>query len=149
MPDVADPRVYLVGAAAILDEYPQAVRDAIADPRSGTRLLKPFPSLHDLRAACDVAYEPIERDLMRTRARSKNLTLPAPSKPDEATRDAQVEDYETRIKPMLRSALTKIAPDPNERQRPPDGRHYDRIKADLEARRARSELESTTGPPDP
>ena len=54
MPDVADPEAYLVGAAAIIGEYPQGVCDAIADPRTGTRVLKDRPTLSQIRRACDV-----------------------------------------------------------------------------------------------
>ena len=102
MPDVGDPRVYLAGVAAILDEYPQAVRDALADPRTGTRLLKPYPWMHDVRAACDKAYEPIERDIERKRAADSYRELltyrRAPRTPEEQTRiDAQVAGW-NRIK---------------------------------------------------
>lgn len=147
MPDVAEPRIYLAGCAAILDDYPQAVRDQLADPRSGTRLLKPFPSLHDIREACDKAYEPIERALLRERAaESHRLALAAPAKPDQATRDAQVADYETRIKPVLTAALKPIPAAPVERG--DDGRHALRIAGELAARKARNEqAQSSTDPP--
>lgn len=147
MPDVADARVYLAGCAAILDDYPQAVRDQLSDPRSGTRLLKAFPSLHDIRAACDVAYEPIERELLRQRAAdSHRLALAAPAKPDQATRDAQIADYEQRIKPVLTAALRPIPAAPVERG--DDGKHASRIAAELAARKARNDqAQSSTDPP--
>lgn len=148
MPDVADPRVYLAGCAAILDDYPQAVRDQLADPRSGTRVLKPFPSLHDIRAACDKAYEPIERRIERERATASHyLGLAAPAKPDQDRRDEQVADYEQRIKPVLISAFQRIPAAPVERRA--DGRHWNRIAADLAVRKARNEQAESKGSTDP
>lgn len=148
MPDVADPRLFLAGAAAILDDYPQAVRDQMADPRSGTRLLKPFPSLHDIRAACDLAYEPIERELLRRRAaESHRLGLMAPAKPDQATRDLQVIDYETRVKPLLTNVFKPVPKAPVEPR--DDGKHAARIAHELALRKARNEQQdgASTDPP--
>lgn len=87
--DVGDHRFYLAGAAAILDEYPQAVRDLISDPRTGTRLIKPFPSLHDLRAACDKAFEPIERDMERQAAAQRAANTRALAGPDHRKRTVE------------------------------------------------------------
>lgn len=137
MPDVADPRIYLAGAAAILDEYPPAVGSALADPRTGTRLLKAYPSLHDLREACDRAYEPIDRAIERERAaESHRLGLAAPTKPAQERRDEQVLDYETRIRPLLVNAIAHVPPAHVERK--DDGKHYSRIAADLDRRKARN-----------
>lgn len=148
MPDVADARVYLVGAAAIFDEYPAQVGQILADPRTGTRLLKPYPSLFDLRDACDKAYEPIERELARARAKdSHRLGLAAPAKADEERRAEQIIDYETRIKPVLVSGIQRIEAAPV--VKPPDGRHWNRIAADVAARKARNEARVTTDPPKP
>lgn len=147
MPDVPDVRVYLVGAAAIFDEYPAQVGQTLADPRTGTRLLKQFPSLFDLRDVCDKAYEPIERELQRERAKdSHRLGLAAPAKPDEERRTEQLIDYETRIKPALLSGIQYIEAGPV--VKPSDGRHWNRIAADVAARKARNEARgTTTGPP--
>lgn len=148
MPDVPDARVYLAGAAAIFDEYPAQVGQILADPRTGTRLLKPYPSLHDLREACDLAYEPIGRAVARERAAaSHRLGLAPPAKPDQARRDEQVADYETRIKPVLQAAFQRIDP-ARLPVGPGDGRHIQRIAADLERRRAVNEVMSgSTDPP--
>jgi hypothetical protein len=146
MPDVADPEIYLVAVTAILDEYPQEVRDAISDPRTGTRLLKPFPSPFDIRDACDKAYEPIERQIQRDRAREGNLSLPAPAKPSEARRDEQIADYEQRIKPVLVEALKPLPKVPQFYQRPNDGKHFERVAADLAARKRPQESPSTDPP---
>lgn len=148
MPDVADPRVYLAGAAAIFDEYPSQVGQQLADPRTGTKLLKPYPSLFDIREACDRAYEPLERDIERQHAAdSHRLGLAAPAKPDDQRREDQVEDYEKRIKPVLVAAFQTIPAGRVERR--PDGRHFERVKADLEARRARNEQRQREQSADP
>jgi hypothetical protein len=103
-------------------------------------LLKPYPLLHDIRAACERAYEPIERDMERARgAESHRLALVAPGKPSEARRDDQIADYERRIKPLLTASLDGNRIEPERIQSAPDGRHFARIAADLEQRKARNE----------
>lgn len=110
---------------------------------SGTRLLKRYPDLHDIRDACDKAYEPIDRRHARDRAaQSHNLALAAPAKSDQARRDEQFIDYETRIKPLLTSGPKLIDPVPAERVH--DGKHWNRIAADLEARKARNNTAKET-----
>lgn len=97
MPDVHDPEAYLAGATAILAQYPPEVMAALADPVSGTRHMKDFPTLRDLRVACDVLFEPIEREIERRRAEEQHrLGLPAPRRrtPEEQARiDAQVRAW--------------------------------------------------------
>lgn len=103
MPDTGDPRVYLAGAAAIIAEYPQEVMDAIADPRTGTRVLKDYPSLRDIRAACEELNAPLEREAERPRSLS-----PPPRRPrtpeQQARVDAQVSDGK------MRRIRTAVAP---------------------------------------
>lgn len=148
MPDVADARVYLVGAAAIFDEYPSQVGQTLADPRTGTRLLKPFPSLFDIREACDAAYEPIGRQVARDRAAaSHQLALAAPGKPGQRRRDEQVIDYETRIQPLLEGTLNRALGGHVFVPTPSDGNHAARVTADLEQRRLRKREPDSTGPP--
>lgn len=102
MPDTGDPEVYLAGAIAIMSEYPVAVMNEVSSPGTGTKLLKSYPSLHDIRAACETAYAPIERAMERQRAMdSHKAALPAPRGPDEARRAEQIADYKNRIRPML------------------------------------------------
>jgi hypothetical protein len=94
MPQVHDAEVYLAGAVAILSEYPPAVMSTLADPATGTRVLKPYPSLHDLRRACDDLYAPIEREDERRQAHKSHIAgaLPRPKRtPEQQARvDAQV-----------------------------------------------------------
>ncbi len=69
--------------------------------------------------------------------RERHDALPAPEKPDQAVRDAQIDDYEKRIKPVLTTALLKMPI--AEPGKDGDGRHAQRIAAELAARRARNE----------
>jgi hypothetical protein len=159
--DIGDHRFYLAGAAAILSEYPQEVRTMISDPRTGTRLLKPFPSLHDLRQACDKAYEPIEREMERelaARRANETLKLIGPERrkrsPEEQARvDEQVkaargrlgipEGGLTRRDPVLPPSAD--APHRSHVSSAPDGKHGERVKADLDMRRTRREVQADTG----
>lgn len=150
MPDVADARIYLAGAAAILEEYPQEVRDVIADPRTGTRLLKAFPSLHDLREACDKAYEPLERAIERQRASESHRKALPPPRDDtpQARKDALVEDWYKRSGPPRGRRGWDAPPSADQKYHAPmpavrDGKHGSRVMAEIELRRARKE----TGPP--
>jgi hypothetical protein len=53
MPDVSDPKIYLAGVVGILADYPSEVMDRLADPRSGSRLLRNFPTIPEIRRACE------------------------------------------------------------------------------------------------
>ena len=107
--DVGDARIYLVGAAAILDEYPPQVQQMICDPRTGTRLLKPFPSLHDLRAACERANEPFERQDARN---EHHKALPPPRRAPRTPED------QARIDALVSSARAAHGLPPEGRARP-------------------------------
>lgn len=141
-PDVGDTKVFIAGAVAIFAEYPVEVVEAIADPVRGTRLLKPYPSLFDLRRACELLYEPIERELERRQAHEDFLRgLPPPrasrTPEQQAAIDAEVAAarHELGIPPeglpprgVQARALEPINP---ERVRA--------VLADCEARRRRHE----------
>ncbi len=106
MPDAADPKSYLAGCAAILSEYSAEVMQALADPRTGTKCLKDYPSLPDIRKACEKIFEPIQRVWEREKAmRDYLLGLPAPRvkrTPEEQARiDGQVADWEAQRTRML------------------------------------------------
>jgi hypothetical protein len=101
MSDAGDPEVYLAGAAAILSEYPDEVLDKICDPRTGTKVLKAYPTLHDIRAACQELYAPIEREEERSRAHESHvsgLLPPRKRTPEEQAHiDMQVERARVRL----------------------------------------------------
>jgi hypothetical protein len=131
---VGDPKAWIAAAVVLFSEYPSEVWPAVVHgvPR-GT----PRPHLCDLKCALDEAYEPIERQLERERvAQQARLSLPPPRRPrtpeEQALVDAQVEAVRMQFPPVPKpSQAPRIAWG--------DGRHYERIKDDLEARKARKE----------
>jgi hypothetical protein len=95
MPDVSDPKVYLAGVTGILAEYPSEVMEKLADPRSGSRCLWNFPTIPQIRRACEEIYAPIRREEERRQVREDaRRSLPPPRRqrtPEEQARaDAQV-----------------------------------------------------------
>jgi hypothetical protein len=97
MPDVHDPEKYLAGAISILAEYPQAVMDRISDPSTGTKVLGDFPTLVQIRKACDLLFEPFEREAERVRSRRAALPVPA-RKPRTPEEQWQVEQAVERFR---------------------------------------------------
>lgn len=139
--DVGDPKQFLTEVIATFAGYPQEVFDKaprVIAQRSDR------PTLKLITGVCDELYEPIARLIARDRANNDHqLLLAAPKKPDDqAQRDVQVMDYETRIKPLLASSIQTIEPERIPQRA--DGRHFERIKADLDARRARNEAKAQT-----
>jgi hypothetical protein len=131
LPDVADPRAFMIAATAIFAHYPAETWEGVLAE------VKPRPELADIKAACERAYEPIERRTDRDRAR---LALPAPERlprtsEQQAAIDAQVEA--ARLQLGMPDALPRRPDQPASDRH--DGKHYQRIAADLEARRARKE----------
>ena len=123
MPDVHDPEAYLTGAIDILSEYPEEVMKIISEPGSGTKLLSDKPSLRQLRQACDLAYEPILREMQRRRVYEEaRCSLPPPRRPRTPEEQARVDAQVARAKVKLESACL-----PN---RPPSG-----LLAPIRARR--------------
>jgi hypothetical protein len=99
--DIGDPKLYLAGATQILAEYPDEVIKAICTPASGTRLLPDFPTLRQLRVACEEAFAPIERQYEREQAQRDAMRGRLPPRlkrtPEQQAKvDAQVA--EARIK---------------------------------------------------
>lgn len=92
MPLNVDPEIYSAGVAAILAEYPVEILKKIADPVSGSRYLDKYPSIPEIRRACEEIYAPMRREEERL---DKSRLLPAfvPHKrsPEEQARvDAHV-----------------------------------------------------------
>jgi hypothetical protein len=143
LPDVGDTEVYLAGAVAILAEYPPAVMTALADPRSGTRLLKDYPSLGDLRRACDAANAPFERELERERAKrsaARLATLAPPRRARTAEEQARAELQVAAVRRQL-GIPAQGMPARSSQPRPlPEisGERIARLRADLAARAARN-----------
>ncbi|MCC6775673.1 MAG: hypothetical protein IT537_03395 [Hyphomicrobiales bacterium] len=135
--DVSDPRAFMAAAAAIFASYPAEVWASVIDPVRGLPGRTARPTLADIKAACDEAYEPIDRLIDRQRSQKSDLRgLPPPrakrTAEEQARIDAQVERVRRMFPPVERGyiAATELAAG--------DGRHAQRIAADLEARRARN-----------
>lgn len=142
--DVTNPKAFMVGIAAVFSKYHQAVI-AAAPVEIASRFNK--LTLKNVTDVCDELQDPISRKFERDRAAAQHqaLLLEAPARPTQEERDAAIADYETRVKPVLTSAMQTI---PSARvERAYDGRHFDRIKADLDARRAKNE--QAQAPPSP
>jgi hypothetical protein len=69
MPDVGDPRSFLVGAVAIFASYPASIWPQVIDPVHGLPNRTARPTLADITAACKDAYEPIARQITRETVR--------------------------------------------------------------------------------
>jgi hypothetical protein len=134
--DVTNPKAFMVGIVAVFAKYHQAVITA-APVEIASRFNK--LTLKNVTDVCDELQDPISRKFERDRAATQHdrLLLEAPGKPGQERRDEQFVDYDTRVKPLLESSVQKI-----ERERPSprsDGKHWDRVAADLEFRRQRNE----------
>ena len=102
MSDAGDAEAYLAGAVAILAEYPVAVMEGIADPVCGTKLLKDYPSLRQIREACELLYEPIDREEERRRSHESHLrTLPPPRRPRTPDEQAAVDRAVAEFRRMV------------------------------------------------
>jgi hypothetical protein len=112
IPDGGDPKVYLAGTIGILAQYPVEVMEKVSDPISGSALLPDYPSLQRVRAACDKAYEPIQREEARQGARMK--MLPAWDKKlsdeDRARRAQQVADWRKKMRESLQPEPMNFEP---------------------------------------
>jgi hypothetical protein len=76
MPDVGESnKTFLAGAVAIIAEYPPEVMEKLADPQTGTRVLKDRPSLAAIRKACDELFAPIIRQRARQAASESSAAL--------------------------------------------------------------------------
>jgi hypothetical protein len=116
MADAGDKQVYLAGAVAILSEYPVLVMEMLADPRTGTKVLKDYPSLKSIRVACDVLYEPIEREQIRKETERQHALAiahrPVPLTAEEiARRREQVARCRQEIAAAALAATARGNPD--------------------------------------
>jgi len=93
IPEVDDPKAFLLGAGMILAEYPEAVMKAVSGP-AGIPSNFSRPQLADIRAACDAAYAPLERQLKR----ELPLALSAPDRPATEADKARVSAALERFK---------------------------------------------------
>lgn len=138
--DFPNPKLVMAAVVERLSRYHQAViAEAPIIIASRVKRL----TLRDVADVCDELQDVVSRKFERDRAEMQHqLAIAAPAKPDDARRDEQVADYEHRIKPVLTETLNRI--EPARVERPHDGRHWNRIGTDLEARKARNSAATMT-----
>lgn len=139
--DVSDPPAFMTAVVAILASYPEEVREATIHPVNGIPSRTDRPTLKFIKSFCDEAYAPIERAWERERARQDwLLSLPPPRVQRRPEEQARVDEQVTAARRQLGipegARRREIQPEPEKRH---DGKHFQRIAADLEARRARRE----------
>lgn len=99
LPDVNDTKSYLAGATLILSDYPAEVLERIADPGSGSRVLKDRPTLRELRLACDELFAPIEREWQRRAIEEQRQAfLPRPMRTPEAQKRIDHQVAKAKVK---------------------------------------------------
>lgn len=146
--DVADPRAFMAGIAAIFARYPMEVIEAAIDPSSGIPVQVARLNLFDIKRICDEIHAPIERRIERERAershtRGLALPMPKPSEESLARIDAIVSEVKEQLGPPLQKnqrAKGEIAfelyGEIRERPQDRDGQHALRVQREL-ADRAR------------
>lgn len=134
--DLQHPKKFMVSVVETLSNYHQ---DVIADAALAIAKRVKQLNLKDVSDICDELQDVVSRKFERDRAANNHhLGLMPPAKPDQARKDEQVIDYETRIKPLItEGGFQRI--DAVDAKPKHDGKHWDRIAADLAARKARNE----------
>jgi hypothetical protein len=143
MPDVSDAKIYLTGVTGILAEYPIEVMNTLADPRTGSRYLRNFPTIPQLRHACEEIYAPIRRQEEREQAQADaRRALPPPRRPrtpeEQARVDAQVAAWR-KSAGVPENGLPRRGNQP-QMLSPASRERIAAVAADCEARRIRNEI---------
>lgn len=87
--DCDDPEVFVTAAAAVLSRYPEDVARAVTDPHSGIAgKLKWFPTIYEIREACDIENVRRQRIVEREKNREQQF--------DERDRMAALSSAEKR-----------------------------------------------------
>jgi hypothetical protein len=158
--DVGNPETFIAGITAIFASYPLEVIALAVDPVKGIPSRTDRPTLKLITDVCDEIYDPIRRrqeydERERARAAAPAL-LPRPPRTaeEQASIDAQVEGWRASagIPPEgLHRQPVKLPPsadapyDADVPKTRDDGRHGQRIAADLAARAARNQATATPG----
>lgn len=133
--DVVDPEAFITATVVLFTQYPAAV---LAEAVDAIACRTDRPTLKIIKAVCDEIYEPILRRIERERAEAQHFhALPPPREP-------RTPEQQARIDAQVADARRKLgAPIKKYTQGPPiswgDGKHAERVKADLEARARRRE----------
>lgn len=107
--DVGDPEAFFAAVIGIFLEFPIPVMMLVADPVHGLSSRVRRPHLTDIRTACEDAYAPIARKLMRQRA------LPPPPPPEPGPK-MTIAEIEAKLGRPL-SSLAKRMDEPQRRSK--------------------------------
>lgn len=131
--DAGDPEIYARAVIAVLCRYPESVAVAVTEPATGIPArLKWLPAIAEIVEACELAAEPILRQLEREKIAEEQRKLLAAPPPAPRLSKEEVDALLSRAR--LRPMPDAAAP------RPPDGRHHQRAMDDLAARKRRSDV---------
>lgn len=126
--DAGDPEIYARAVIAVLCRYPESVAMAVTEPATGIPAkLKWLPAIAEIVEACELAAEPILRQLEREKiAEEQRMLLAGPPPPPRLSPDEVDKLLSTfRLRSMPDAALPRA----------PDGRHHQRAMDDLVARK--------------
>lgn len=143
--DVSGPKEFIAATAAIFARYPAEVVALAIDPVRGIPGRIDRPTLAAIKRICDELYEPYERAAENARAResAQRLRLMFPPRPPRSVEEQAAVDRQ--VAAARRTLGIPPAGLPPRGVQPRlvagDGRHHQRIAADLAARRARKEVE--------
>jgi hypothetical protein len=133
--DATDPEVYTTAVVAVLADYPDDVIERVIDPRTGLpSRLNWLPTIAEIKSACEDLYGHRRRmaewhdGANKQIAARKTLAITDGRSPEQiaAHKAAQVESLKAQLGPGLRKGYLP----------PTDGRHAERVAADLARRRA-------------
>lgn len=89
--DANDPETYFAAVVSVLVRWPREVILAVTDPATGiASRINWLPSIAEVTRACEDAYAPVRRRMVRDRA-AKGLPAPLRERPKGAELDAQFE----------------------------------------------------------
>lgn len=148
-----DPQVFCAAVVALMSHYPASVLRAVIDPHSGIpgrrAEKKPWQTeIEFYKQVLDELYAPILADRERERRveAMKSLAPPPPRTPEEQARiDAQVAAWRKANGLPAEGTRRRSAYRPMVEAG--DGKHAQRVLADLAARRARKQANSEEEPP--
>jgi hypothetical protein len=147
--EVEDAEVLTRGLTALLGSYPEFVVRAVCDPRSGLPATsKFFPTLYEVRSACEAKLRPILEDERRRRIQAENAAdRPAEVSQDEAAkRKAFIANW--RARQALRDAVAagQDTPLADLDARKLHGKHKELVTKAIENRLERLKAECASSP---
>jgi hypothetical protein len=102
--DVGNRRLFLAGAVAIVAGYSEEVAEKLSDPRTGTRAIRDYPALSDIRKACDLIFEPINRESERQEAHNSHVAGLLQKPPRTPEQQARIDTQVARARQEIANA---------------------------------------------